>query len=217
MPIFRYLSVSELKLRRRSEPAMRIDAVGVEYTDISIAAQSDRLKIFRSHHRADAAAAGMTTFVADRGEAHAIFSRCADGRHSNRRRVQLGFDRRFGLAGTFPSQVFGLANLDLFIADEEVNREAALAGDDDSIDADRFSSRAKWLEESESPMKPVSGDLVTTPNLAVVVRPVPTSGALVKISGLAGEKGSTPRRRVVVEQARAEADAAKERAEARFL
>ena len=41
-------------------------------------------------------------------------------------------------------------------------------------------------------MKPVSGDLVTTPNLAVVVRPVPTSGALVKISGLAGEKGSTP-------------------------
>jgi hypothetical protein len=41
-------------------------------------------------------------------------------------------------------------------------------------------------------MKPVSGDLVTTANLAVVVRPVPTNGALVKISGLAGEKGSTP-------------------------
>ena len=38
----------------------------------------------------------------------------------------------------------------------------------------------------------MSGDLVTTANLAVVVRPVPTSGALVKIKGLAGENGSTP-------------------------
>ena len=41
-------------------------------------------------------------------------------------------------------------------------------------------------------MKPVSGDLVTTAYLAVVVRPVPTRGALVKINGLAGENGSTP-------------------------
>ena len=41
-------------------------------------------------------------------------------------------------------------------------------------------------------MKPVSGDLVTTANFAVVVRLVPTSGALVKMRGLAGENGSTP-------------------------
>jgi hypothetical protein len=38
----------------------------------------------------------------------------------------------------------------------------------------------------------VSGDFVTTANLAVVVSPVPTSGALVKISGFAGAKGSMP-------------------------
>ena len=56
----------------------------------------------------------------------------------------------------------------------------------------RFNSRAKKLDESESAIKPVSGEVVTTANLAVVVRPVPTSGALVKISGLAGAKGSTP-------------------------
>ena len=56
----------------------------------------------------------------------------------------------------------------------------------------RFNSRAKWLEESESAMKPVSGDLVMTANLAVVVTPVPTRGALAKINGLAGENGSTP-------------------------
>jgi len=48
------------------------------------------------------------------------------------------------------------------------------------------------LDDSESALKPVSGDFVTTANFAVAVRPVPTRGALVKISGLAGAKGSTP-------------------------
>jgi hypothetical protein len=56
----------------------------------------------------------------------------------------------------------------------------------------RFNSRAKWLDESESAMNPVRGDFVTTANFAVVVRPVPTRGALVKMSGLAGDSGSTP-------------------------
>ncbi len=56
----------------------------------------------------------------------------------------------------------------------------------------RFSSRAKWLDESESAMNPVSGDLVTTANFAVVVRPVPTRGADAKIRGLSGDSGSTP-------------------------
>jgi hypothetical protein len=56
----------------------------------------------------------------------------------------------------------------------------------------RFSSSAKWLEESESAMNPVSGDFVTTANFAVVVRPVPTSGAVAKMRGLSGDRGSTP-------------------------
>src|ERR1700738_2768344 len=40
-------------------------------------------------------------------------------------------------------------------------------------------------------MKPVRGDLVTTANFAVVVRLVPTSGALANINGFAGDSGST--------------------------
>ena len=41
-------------------------------------------------------------------------------------------------------------------------------------------------------MKPVRGDLVTTAYLAVVVSPVPASGALAKINGFSGARGSTP-------------------------
>src|SRR5262250_2587605 len=54
-----------------------------------------------------------------------------------------------------------------------------------------LSSRAKKLDDRESAINPVSGDFVTTAYLAVVVRPVPTSGALAKISGFAGANGST--------------------------
>ena len=35
---------------------------------------------------------------------------------------------------------------------------------------------AKWLEASASVSRPVSGDLATTANLALVVSGVPTSG-----------------------------------------
>ena len=49
-----------------------------------------------------------------------------------------------------------------------------------------------WLEESESPMKPVSGDLVTMANLLVVVRREPVSGLATRISGLSAPNGSAP-------------------------
>jgi hypothetical protein len=55
----------------------------------------------------------------------------------------------------------------------------------------RFSSSAKKLDDKESAIIPVNGDVVVTANFAVVVRPVSTSGALVKINGLSGAKGST--------------------------
>ena len=55
-----------------------------------------------------------------------------------------------------------------------------------------LSSSAKKLDESESAMKPVRGDFVTTAYLAVVVRPVPANGALAKIRGFSGARGSTP-------------------------
>ena len=53
-----------------------------------------------------------------------------------------------------------------------------------------FNSVARKLEERESPMKPVSGDLVTTANLLEVVSLLPTSGLVANISGLPGSRGS---------------------------
>ena len=55
-----------------------------------------------------------------------------------------------------------------------------------------FPEIAKWLEESASFSMPVSGDLATTANLALVVSGVPTSGENTKASGAAGDSGSTP-------------------------
>ena len=48
------------------------------------------------------------------------------------------------------------------------------------------------LEDRESPINPVRGDLVTTANLLLVVSRLPTSGLVAKISGLSGDNGSTP-------------------------
>jgi len=50
---------------------------------------------------------------------------------------------------------------------------------------------AKWLEASASVSRPVSGDLATTANFALVVSGVPTSGENTNISGARGSSGST--------------------------
>ena len=51
---------------------------------------------------------------------------------------------------------------------------------------------AKWLDASASLSRPVSGDLATTANFALVVSGVPTSGEKQKASGASGPSGSTP-------------------------
>ena len=51
---------------------------------------------------------------------------------------------------------------------------------------------AKWLDERASFSIPVSGDLATTANLALVVSGVPTSGENTNASGAAGASGSAP-------------------------
>src|SRR5262249_28980968 len=52
-----------------------------------------------------------------------------------------------------------------------------------------FPAIANWLEESASFSMPVSGDLATTANLALVVSGVPTSGDNTKASGPAAGGG----------------------------
>ena len=51
---------------------------------------------------------------------------------------------------------------------------------------------ANWLEASASFSRPVSGDLATTANFALVVSGVPTSGENTKASGASAASGSTP-------------------------
>ena len=51
---------------------------------------------------------------------------------------------------------------------------------------------AKWLDESASLSIPVSGDLATTANFALVVSGVPTSGENTNASGACALSGSTP-------------------------
>ena len=51
---------------------------------------------------------------------------------------------------------------------------------------------ARKLEDRESPMNPVRGDLVITANLLEVVKRLPTKGLLAKMRGLSGPNGSAP-------------------------
>ena len=53
-----------------------------------------------------------------------------------------------------------------------------------------FISTARKLEDSESPINPVSGDLVTTANLLEVVSLLPTRGLHTNINGFSGSRGS---------------------------
>jgi hypothetical protein len=52
----------------------------------------------------------------------------------------------------------------------------------------RSSSYIRSIDDKESAMRLVNGEVVTTANFAVVVRPVSTSGALAKISGFSGQR-----------------------------
>ncbi len=51
---------------------------------------------------------------------------------------------------------------------------------------------AKWLDERASLSIPVSGDLATTANLALVVSGVPTRGENTNASGACSPSGSAP-------------------------
>ena len=56
----------------------------------------------------------------------------------------------------------------------------------------RFSSSARYDEESESPIMPVCGDRAATAILLEVVMPVPANGDVAKMRGFSGPSGSAP-------------------------
>jgi len=72
----------------------------------------------------------------------------------------------------------------------------------------RLSSRAKWLDESESAISPVRGDLVSTANFAVVVTRVPTRRRAREDQRVRRRERIDACGSVLVQQGGAEADAA---------
>src|SRR5262245_43143267 len=159
----------------------------------------------------------MPSLVADRGEAYAVFSRCADRRHSNRWRVQLGFDRRFGFSGTFPPQVFGLSNLHRLIADEDVDQRRSSAADDDAVKPRALEFQSKMAGGEGVADEAGERGLGDSAKLGSGSEAGANQWGAGQYQRVVGRKGLDSHRRVVVKQARTEAEAAKERAEPRLL
>ena len=123
----------------------------------------------------------MATVVANRREADEALASNADCSHTDRRIAKLGPDgcRRFRWCP--PKEVPGVVEGDGIIVDCQIGWPA------------RLSSSARKLEDRESPMKPVRGDLAATANFAEVVTLLPTNGLVAKMSGFSGPSGSALR------------------------
>src|SRR6266550_6957563 len=101
---------------------------------LSIAAESNRFQILRTHHRPDAATAGVAAFIADRGEADAMLTRYPDGRHPHARTTQLRMNGRFRVMRCLSSQMIGGSDLDVLAVNEHVHKGRRLAGEHQGVD-----------------------------------------------------------------------------------
>ena len=72
----------------------------------------------------------------------------------------------------------------------------------------RFSSSARYDEESESPIMPVCGDRAATAILLEVVIPVPANGDVAKMRGLFGTERVRARRAEAKQEQTRQPDAA---------
>ena len=135
---WRYLSVTEPRLRRRSDAAIASTAPG-RATAISRSPHSAiALRFFDAHHRADAAAARMAPFIADRGEANEVLAgrpmACdpeRPGESSSDRIAASRLRRRSFRAGDRRGLISTVSSLD-----EQVRHEGGLARDHQGVDAE---------------------------------------------------------------------------------
>ncbi len=152
----------------------------------------------------------MPAFVADRREANAILSRCADGRHSSRRRIQLGLDRGFGFPRAFTAQVLGRAYFHLVVTDQQINHRSRLAGDDNGIEARAFQLQGEMTGGERVTDKTGEWRFGDDAKLGRRGEAGADQRGAGKNQRVGGRKRFNSRRRVVVKQARAEAEAAEE-------
>ena len=146
------------------------------------------LTFFDAHHRAQAAAAGVAAVVGDRGVAHDPLPGRPDrgdppGRAHPRRAAAPRPPPPAGPTG----RRRGSSDTPLPSIKSTDGRRSAPRSTIASWPVS-LPAMAKWLEASASVNRPVSGDLATTANLALVVNGVPTNGEKTNISGARGER-----------------------------
>src|SRR5581483_3806493 len=174
-------------------------------------------EIFRAHHGADAAAAGVAAFVADCGEADSVLAGFADGGDARARTGELGANQGFALEGAFAAQLLGAPELHFSVVNEQVRPGGGPPADDERVDAE-----ALQLEGEIAGRKRV-GDKAGERRLGDdgKLGGGGEAGADQRRAGenqrVVGSKRIRPGGRVVVEKARAESHAAEKFAQARFL
>ena len=188
----------------------RLQARAIGDADGVCPPHADRLQSLAAHDGAGARSSSVAAIVADGGELDLVLAGWADGRDAV---VRPGPPQRdFGGSGVESQQQRRRDGSATSPSVTSSTLQAVQAPCSTSASKPvRFNSIARWLEDSESPMKPVSGDLAMTAYLAEVVMLVPTNGLVTKISGASGTKRIHVGGTLAIQQIRAQSDAADKR------
>ena len=192
MPSSRYFAVAGPNERCRRSRAAARTAGGSAGATFVAGADGDRLEELGAEHRAEPAAARVAAVVRDGGVLDEVLAGRADRRDAPGLAEPLA-QPLLGLGGGQAPEVAGGLEPRAVAVDQQhrrlrrTRRATTIASWPVSLPA-----IAKWLEASASLSRPVSGDLATTANFALVVSGVPTSGEKQNASGASGPSGSTP-------------------------
>ena len=174
----------------------------------------DGFEILRSHDRAGAAASGVPAFIADGREANAVLSRSADGCYSEPVRALRRPDRSLGLGRALALQVLRVPSLHVSIGDREVDRRRRPAGDHDGIQAralqlqGKVAGRERIADEAGERRFGDDGKLRGRGEIGTDERRADED------QGVGRRQRLDSGRRMLVEQARPQADAAEKCAQA---
>ena len=140
----------------------------------------------------EAAAAGVAAVVADRRVADAALPRRADRRGPPAAAEPRLRSAASASAARQPGELRSRFEPDAVAVDEQHRQLVGAPRTTIASCPVSLPAMANWLDASASVSSPVSGDLATTANFALVVSGVPTSGENTNASGASGASGSTP-------------------------
>src|SRR3954453_21894956 len=102
--------------------------------NLAVAAKSDGLQTFRTHHRADTAPTGMTPIVTYCCVTNTVFTGRADGGDMKWMSLSIINQRTFGFFGAFANQVSRVSNRDRPTVQFQVRPRWSAARDHQGID-----------------------------------------------------------------------------------